>query len=122
MALIDEAKTWLRVSTDDEAITAQIQLLIDAAISDLTNTADVASFDEEGIDPLLKQAILVYVQASWVDNADEQAKYMSIYDSIKAKLATINSLYNPVYTDELKVNTALVQNPAWITDETIVKN
>jgi len=49
-------------------------------------------------------------------------KYSTNASAIKAKLATINSLYNPVYTDELKVNTALVQNPAWITDETIVKN
>ena len=49
-------------------------------------------------------------------------KYSTNSSAIKAKLATINSLYNPVFTDELKVNTALVQNPAWITDETIVKN
>lgn len=50
------------------------------------------------------------------------AKYSTNASAIKAKLATINSLYNPVHNDELKVNTALVQNPAWVTDETIVKN
>ena len=49
-------------------------------------------------------------------------KYTSNSSAIKAKLATLNSLYNPVYREEMKVNPALVQNPAWITDETIVRN
>ena len=49
-------------------------------------------------------------------------KYSTNASAIKAKLATINSLFNPVFESEIKVNTALVQNPAWITDETIVKN
>lgn len=49
-------------------------------------------------------------------------KYSTNASAIKAKLGTINSLFNPVYNDEIKVNTALVQNPAWVTDETIVKN
>ncbi|MBP5359986.1 MAG: RagB/SusD family nutrient uptake outer membrane protein [Bacteroidaceae bacterium] len=49
-------------------------------------------------------------------------KYSTNSSAIKAKLATLNSLYNPVYQEEIKINTALVQNPAWITDETIVKN
>lgn len=50
------------------------------------------------------------------------AKYSTNSSAIKVKLATMNSLFNPVYSEEIKVNTALVQNPAWITDETIVKN
>ena len=49
-------------------------------------------------------------------------KYSTNSSAIKAKLATINSLFNPVYQEEIKINTDLVQNPAWITDETIVKN
>ena len=50
------------------------------------------------------------------------AKYSSNASAIKAKLATLNSLYSPVYKEEMKVNTALIQNPAWVVDETIVKN
>lgn len=49
-------------------------------------------------------------------------KYSTNSSAIKAKLATLNSLFNPVYKNELKVNSALVQNPAWVTDETVVKN
>ena len=48
-------------------------------------------------------------------------KYSTNASSIKAKLATLNSLYNPVSEDEMKVNTALIQNPAWKVSETIVK-
>lgn len=50
------------------------------------------------------------------------AKYTTNASAIKAKLATLNSLFSPVYEDEMKVNTALVQNPAWVVDETIVRN
>lgn len=49
-------------------------------------------------------------------------KYNTNSSAIKAKLATINSLYNPVYEEEIKVNTALIQNPAWVTDDTSTRN
>ncbi len=49
-------------------------------------------------------------------------KYSTNSNAIKAKLASLNSLYNPVYNDEIKINTALVQNPAWVTDETTERN
>ncbi len=49
-------------------------------------------------------------------------KYNTNSNAIKAKLASLNSLYNPVYNEEMKINTALVQNPAWVTDETIERN
>lgn len=95
MALIDEAKTWLRVSTCDADINAQIEMLVESAISDLTNTADVSKtcFEGEDIDPLLKNAVMVYVQAYWSDSEDRQAKLMTSYDSIKAKLV-MSSMFN----------------------------
>ena len=49
-------------------------------------------------------------------------KYSTNSNAIKAKLASLNSLYNPVYNDEIKINTALNQNPAWVTDETVERN
>lgn len=49
-------------------------------------------------------------------------KYSTNSSAIRAKLATINSLYNPVYEEEMKVNTALIQNPAWVTDDTSSRN
>lgn len=91
MALIDEAKTWLRLSTCDADLTAQVQMLVDSAISDLTNTADVSPdcfTDQTNVDALPKTAIMVYVQAMWSDDEDAQEKLLNRYDGIKAKLAT----------------------------------
>ena len=50
------------------------------------------------------------------------AKYATNASAIKAKLATLNSLFSPVLKDEIKVNPVLVQNPAWVVDETIERN
>ena len=50
------------------------------------------------------------------------SKYTSGASAIRAKLATLNSLFNPVYDEEMDVNTALVQNPAWDTEDTITRN
>ncbi|MCR5313715.1 MAG: RagB/SusD family nutrient uptake outer membrane protein [Bacteroidaceae bacterium] len=44
-------------------------------------------------------------------------KYTSNSKSIKAKLADIQSLFNPVYEEELKRNTWLYQNGIWATDK-----
>lgn len=95
MALIDEAKTWLRVSTDDEAITAQIQMLIDSAKSDLTETADVnpACVAGDDLAPLVKNALFVYVSAMWTDDDLSRQRLMVSYNDLKAKLA-ISAAYS----------------------------
>lgn len=49
-------------------------------------------------------------------------KFAGGSNAIKAKMATMNSLFNPVYREEMKVNTALVQNPAWGDDNTSERN
>lgn len=50
------------------------------------------------------------------------AKYATNTNAVKAKLASMNSLYSPVYEDELKVNPLLHQNPAWEKEKTISRN
>ena len=50
------------------------------------------------------------------------AKFSSNASAVKAKMATMNSLFSPVFKDEMKVNTALVQNPAWPDNETSERN
>lgn len=49
-------------------------------------------------------------------------KYATNTNAVRAKLASMNSLYSPVYENELKVNPNLHQNPAWEKDETIERN
>lgn len=39
--------------------------------------------------------------------------YMSVTSSVKNRLKQLYSLYNPVYNEEIKVNTQLIQNPIW---------
>ena len=49
-------------------------------------------------------------------------KYATNTNAVRAKLASMNSLYSPVYENELKVNPNLHQNPAWDKEETIERN
>lgn len=49
-------------------------------------------------------------------------KYATNTNAVKAKLSSMNSLYGPVYEDELKVNPNLHQNPAWEKEKTISRN
>lgn len=98
MALIDEAKTALRVSTNDAGITAQIQRLIDEAKLDLCRTADISEDAVSDPDALVKGAILCYVGFVWTTDADEKDRLKSCYDDYKAKLAMSSaySTYNEV--------------------------
>lgn len=89
MAIIDEAKTALRLSTENEAILAEVQRYIDEAVLDLTTTADVAEFDVENADALLKGAVLTYVSMKW-NEAREQSiseRLAIVYADYKARLA-----------------------------------
>ena len=49
-------------------------------------------------------------------------KYATNTNAVRAKLASMNSLYSPVYENELKVNPNLHQNPAWEKEEPIERN
>lgn len=49
-------------------------------------------------------------------------KYATNTNAVRAKLASMNSLYSPIYENELKVNPNLHQNPAWEKEETIERN
>jgi hypothetical protein len=99
MALIDEAKVALRVSTTDSGITAQIQRLIDEAKLDLCKTADISEDCTETPDALVKGAILCYVAYCWTDDADEKAKLKVCYDDYKGKLA-MSSAYGTYESGE----------------------
>jgi hypothetical protein len=89
LALIDEAKTALRVSTNDAGITAQIQRLIEEAKLDLCRTADISESTVSVSEPdaLIKGAILCYVGYVWTTDADEKNRLKACYDDYKAKLA-----------------------------------
>lgn len=88
MALLDDVKVALRISTDDAGIEAQLTRLISEAMADLSYTADINSdIIGEASDPLVIGAILCYVKIHWTDDADETAKLEVSYSDYKSKLA-----------------------------------
>ena len=91
MALIDEAKTALRISTMDAGITLQIERLIEEAKLDLCRTADISENAVSNPDALIKGAILCYVGFVWTTNPDEKDRLKSCYDDYKGKLAMSSS-------------------------------
>lgn len=87
MSLTQEAKTALRVSTNDAGITAQIERLIEEAKLDLCRTADISEDAVSDPDALVKGAILCYVGFVWTTDADEKNRLKACYDDMKGKLA-----------------------------------
>lgn len=100
MALIDEVKTALRVSLNDDDINLQIQSLIDAGKEDLYNTADISKslMEQEEVPALIKLAIVTFVKTFWSDDDNEREKLQIAYDSLKAKMA-MSSAYS-TYEEE----------------------
>lgn len=85
--LLEEAKTALRVSTNDADITAQIERLIDEAKLDLSRTADVSASVMETPDALIKGAVICYVGYVWTSDANEKDRLKQCYDDYKGKIA-----------------------------------
>ena len=97
MALIDDVKVALRVSTTDAGITGQISDLIEEAKLDLCRTADISSASVQTPDALVKGAIKCYCGYIWTDDMDEKDRLKAAYDDYKAKLSmsTAYGTYEP---------------------------
>ena len=88
-------KTALRVSYTDTAIDNQISDLIEEAILDMTETADIKTFTSADADSLQTGAVIAYVQYKWFD--DE--KFFTIYNDQKTKMA-LSGKYRSVMRNE----------------------
>lgn len=102
MALIDDVKVALRVSTTDAGITGQIYDLIEEAKLDLCRTADISSASVQNPDALVKGAIKCYCGYIWTDDMEEKDKLKACYDDYKAKLSmsTAYGTYEPEEDDQ----------------------
>lgn len=87
MALIDDLKTALRVSTSDAGITAQLERLIAEAKLDLCKTADISADAAEQPDALVEGAIICYCGYIWTTDPNEKDRLKDCYTDYKAKLA-----------------------------------
>lgn len=88
MALIDDMKLALRVSSD--VYDGEVGMLIDAAIADMRRVGvDGSLLDEQGMDALAKQAVYCYCKANFGYDNDEAARFNASYRQTVADL--INS-------------------------------
>lgn len=88
MALIDEVRFALtRIDTTlGNAVEAELQRYIDAAILDLTQTTDIIAFTAADADALQKEAIITYALYSFEKDTTRKDKYKVAYDDLKTKM------------------------------------
>lgn len=92
VALVDEVKTALRVSTNDAGIVAQITQITAEAQLDLCKTANISEAAVQTPDALVTGAIICYARYAWEEDALEKARLKACYDDYKGKLA-LSSAY-----------------------------
>lgn len=87
MALIDEVRFSLRISTtDDTNINTEINNYISEAILDLTKTADIKHFTTETADALQRGAIIDFCHYKYERDATLKDKYLQAYESAKTRM------------------------------------
>lgn len=87
MALIDEVRFSLRISTtDDENINTELNRYISEAILDLTKTSDIKTFTAEEADALQRGAIIDYCHFKFERDPVMKDKYRESYESEKTKM------------------------------------
>ena len=82
-----KVKQSLRKTDDD--FDSEICDLIDEAILDLTNTANIKPFTTETADSYQRGAVICYVQYKWF----KDEKYHVMYNDHKSKM-TVSSVYS----------------------------
>jgi hypothetical protein len=94
MTIMERAKTALRLTTDDEALTAEIQGYIDDAYRDLTH-GGYSGAEELAEDPEVVTAVLMYVRLHFGQLADgEYDRMKRAYDEKKAQIGMSTGLTN----------------------------
>lgn len=87
MALIDEVRFALRITTTDNTLlNTELQRYIDSAILDLTRTTDIIPFTAQTADGLLKDAIILYASYMFERDTTRRQSYKQNYDDLKTKL------------------------------------
>ena len=88
--LAKKVKVALRTLTDDEGLNEEIQDLIDTCIADLERSGvKVEKKGQDVVDKNVELAIKYYVRGHF-GSSEENAKFLEIYDSIKAQLGIWN--------------------------------
>ena len=87
MALLDEVRFSLRISTtDDNNINTELTRYINEAILDLTKTSDIIPFTTEEADALQRGAIIDYCHFKFERDTALKDAYLKSYESAKTRL------------------------------------
>lgn len=87
------AKVKLSLRVTSTTFDSQITDLIEEALLDLTQTADIETFAFDQADALQSGAIIAYVSYKWFNDS----KYFEVYNDMKTKMA-LSSSYRSVMT------------------------
>lgn len=84
---LKNARSFLRITTEDEVINTEIKTLIKSCRQDLIRngiTSNMANNEEDG---LITAAVLLYLKAEFgLDNKNHE-KYRSSYETLRTELA-----------------------------------
>lgn len=92
MALIDDVKAALRTTSTNQALTTEIEDIIEACKIDLVQGGVGSPIDDT--DKLTKRAIILYAKANYGMSNPDMEKYQKAYDNLKALLA-LSKTYSP---------------------------
>lgn len=93
MALIDDAKVALRVTTD--RLDSEVQMLVDAAVADMRRVGvpDDLLY-EDTMDPYVKAAVILFVKASFGYDNSEASRFQNSYRQMVKDILNSPSTYS----------------------------
>ena len=86
MALIDDVRAYLRIDATDTSFDGEIQDLIGAVQTELTDLGINPNLVSSATDPLIKKAITTYCKANFGYDTDNAEDFTSAYEKIKIYL------------------------------------
>lgn len=93
--LLQEVKVALRVSSDKTD--AEVRAWVSAAIADMERVGvDPSKLSADGMDPLCKAAVLLYVKGMYGFDNSEAARFLESYRLIVAELVNSPTQYGVV--------------------------
>lgn len=91
MALLDDVRTYLRIDASDTSFDGEIQDLISAVQTELTDVGINPASVSSATDPLIKKAITTYCKANFGYDTDNAEAFASAYEKIKTYLMNSGS-------------------------------
>jgi len=86
MALLDDVRAYLRIDATDTSFDGEIQDLIGAVQTELTDLGINPNLVSSATDPLIKKAITTYCKANFGYDTDNAEDFTSAYEKIKIYL------------------------------------